>query len=72
MDPQLVLAPKPHFLAALLMFMFITWMAVEDSRFTRGLLIVPIFTLFFCFLVFYGMEVSLAMGGKQNGGTSTA
>ena len=41
------------------MFILIAWMAVDESKFTRGMLIAPIFLLFFCFLVLYGMEVDL-------------
>ncbi len=72
MDQQLVLAPKPHFLAALLMFALIAWMAVEESRFTRGMLIAPVFFLFFCFLVLYGMEVDGIVRARQAGGEKKA
>ncbi len=72
MIQQLVLAPKPHFLAAFLMFVLIAWMAVEESKFTRGMLIAPVFLLFFCFLVLYGMEVSLILNSRQGGSGNSA
>jgi len=53
---KLLLALKPHFLCALAMFMLIAWMAVEESRVTRGLLIAPITLLFLGIVIFYGLE----------------
>ena len=51
------------------MFMLIAWMAVEDSRFTRGLLIAPIFLLFFAFMVLYGMELDGIIRSRRGGET---
>ncbi len=63
---QLFLALRPHFYAALAMFMLVAYMAVEQSSFVRGLLIAPILVLFFAAIVFYGLEYdAFAKTGAQ-------
>lgn len=47
---------RPHFFAALAMFLLIAYMSQEPDKGTRTLLIAPVFALFVAFIVFLVLE----------------
>lgn len=62
---NLLLSLRPHLWAALLMFLLIAYMAVEQSPLKRGLAIAPVMACFYAFISFYGMEYDALAKAKK-------